>query len=106
MDSMQFAKEDILERLLREAIMEAGRSIEEVKSAFAQDGALLEPKERGAIERQVSVLEQAVTAKDRDQIDFEREQLHNITRPFAERRMDRAITSALKGARVEDVANS
>jgi len=106
LESMQFARQDILERLLREARMEAGRSIEEVKSALAQDAVLLDAKERTAIERQIGVLEQAAAGADRDQMDFERERLHNITRSFAERRMDRAIQSALKGAQLDDIANS
>ncbi len=106
LDSMQHAREDITLRLLREAAMEAGRSIEEVKSALAQDADLLESGEKEAISRQMQVLEVAAQGQDRDDIDAQVERLHSVTRPFAERRMDRAIQSALKGAHIDDAANS
>ncbi len=81
--------------------MEAGRSIEEVKSAMARDGSLLTPQEKKAILRQIDVLEAVMTEEDRDRIDIEAQQLHHVTRDFAERRMDQAIGNALKGAHVD-----
>ncbi|HEU5047008.1 MAG TPA: Fe-S protein assembly chaperone HscA [Rickettsiales bacterium] len=103
LESMQFAKEDITSRLLREAEVEAKRSIEEIHSAFAVDGELLEEQEVADINRQISILEQAMESKDRDRIDYECEQLHHVSRPFAEKRMDRAIRSALKGVKVDNI---
>jgi molecular chaperone HscA len=105
LESMEFAKDDIMLRLLREAEVEANRSIEEIKSAFKENSALLETGEETAINQQIDIVEQAIKSGDRDLIDFECERLHNITRPFAERRMDRAIQSALKGVDVKSVAN-
>ena len=106
LESMQNAKDDIMLRLLREAAMEAGRAIEEIKSAFASDTDLLDPAEEAAISRQMQVLEEAAKGPDRDRIDAEAEKLHDLTRPFAERRMDRAIQSALKGAHIDKAASS
>jgi molecular chaperone HscA len=104
--SMEHAKDDIMQRLLREAAVEAERSIEEVKSALARDAGLLEANEDEAIRRQMQALEAAAKSRDRDLIDVEMERLATLTRPFAERRMDRAIASALKGAHIDDAANS
>jgi len=101
LESMEFAKQDIIARLLREAEIEATRSIEEVKSAFKDAGDLLSDNERAAILKQIEVLENAVLGGDRDLIDFEREHLYNLTRNFAERRMDKAIAKALTGVRVD-----
>ena len=103
LESMQFAKEDITLRLLSEAVMESRRSMEELHSAYKQDGGLLNATERAALDAQVAVLEDAIATGDRDRIDMERERLHVATQPFAERRMDRAIQSALKGAHVDDL---
>jgi molecular chaperone HscA len=106
LESMQFAKQDILQRLLVEAITEAKRSMEEVKSAFRQDTEILDEKERITIEKQMQKVEQAILGTDRDRIDFEVTALHEATRAFAERRMDRAIKSALQGAHVNDVTSA
>jgi molecular chaperone HscA len=106
LESMEHAKEDITGRLLREAAVEAERSIEEVKSALARDGGLLETGEEAAILTQMRVLREAAGGADRDRIDAEMERLATVTRPFAERRMDKAIASALKGAHIDDAARS
>jgi molecular chaperone HscA len=105
LDSMKFAKEDIVERLLREVIMEAGRAVEELKSALASDGDLLNPKEMAVLEANMRLLAEDIATGDRDRIDIGRERLLTLAQPFAERRMDRAIRSALKGAHVDKIAN-
>lgn len=105
LESMQYAREDITARLLQEAKIEARRSIEEVKSALAQDADLLTADEIETINRQMQAALEATNGEDRDIIDAQAERLHTLTRPFAERRMDRAISSALKGAHVDDAAN-
>lgn len=101
LDSMENAKKDITERLLAEARMEAERSIVELESAIKQDGKLLEAAEKARIERQVGVVRNAVSGTDRDYIDAEVQELGRIAQPFAERRMDSAIASAIKGAHID-----
>ncbi len=102
-ESMEFARADITSRLLREAEMEAKRSLEEVKSAIKSDGDLLDDRERARIHEQMGQLEQALATGDRDKIDVVCEQLHNVTRHFAEKRMDRAINLALKGVSLDKI---
>lgn len=100
LESMENAKRDITERLLVEARVEANRSIIELDSALKQDGDLLLEGEWRRIERQVTVLRNAIADDDRDYIDAELQELGRVAQSFAERRMDRAINSALKGTKI------
>lgn len=102
-ESMENARKDITERLLVEARVNAGRSIVELDSAMKQDPDLLQEGEIRRIERQIAVLRNAIKGDDRDYIDAELQELSRIAQFFAERRMDRAINSALKGVKVDDV---
>jgi molecular chaperone HscA len=102
LESMENAKKDITERMLVEARVDANRSIVELDSALKQDADLLLEGEWRRIERQVAVLRNAIDGDDRDYIDAEVQELGRIAQPFAERRMDRAIGSALKGVKVDD----
>ncbi len=102
-ESMENAKRDIMERLLVEARVDAQRSIVELDSALKQDADLLEEGEWRRIERQVAVVRNAIEGEDRDYIDAEVQELGRVAQPFAERRMDRAISGVLKGAKVDEV---
>jgi molecular chaperone HscA len=102
-ESMENARKDITERLLIEARVEAERTIIELESAMKQDGGLLEDKERQAFERQIQVVRNAALGEDRDYIDVEIQQLAHLAQHFAQRRMDRAIASGLKGANINTV---
>jgi molecular chaperone HscA len=101
MDSMEHARTDITERLLVEARVEADRAIVEIESALKTDADLLDASERARIERQMQVVKNAISADDRDYIDAETHELGRIAQAFAEKRMDRAIGTALKGAHID-----
>jgi len=102
-ESMEHAKDDIMERLLAEVRVDANRAIVELDSAIKQDGDLLEEGEWRRIERQVAVLRNVMENDDRDYIDAETQELGRVAQAFAERRMDRAIAGVLKGVKVEEV---
>lgn len=102
--SMEHAREDITLRLLAEARFEANRLIAELESAMKEGAALLLAEESVQFTRQIEMLKTAVAADNRDAIDFQRLQLEQISHPFAERRMDTAITNALKGTHINEVA--
>lgn len=106
MESMEHAKEDILLRLLVEARTEAERVILEVESAMKHDEVNLLEAEKPAFVSQIKVLRGLVGQDDRDAIDHATQQLATITRPFAERRMNKAIQSALHGANIKEYANN
>ncbi len=99
----QHARADIVERLLIEARVEAGRVAAEVETAIAAAGALLKPGEETLIRGQIGTLNKAIAATDRERIDHEMHQLNAMVGPFAERRMNSAISEALAGKNIDDV---
>lgn len=99
--SMEHAKEDILERLLVEARVEAQRTIYDLESAMQADGELLDEKERNRILVQIAALSEAMAGDERELIDAQMQALHELSNSFAQRRMDKAIGSALQGTHIE-----
>ncbi len=102
-ESMQHAREDITERLLVEARVEAERVIIEIESAVKQSPGAITESERKLIERQIRILRNVMQQDDRDYIDVEMQQLSRLVGPFAERRMNDAIASTLKGSHIERI---
>ena len=100
-DSLEHAREDMERRLQLEAQVDARRTVNVVRSALALDAALLTADERASIEEEIARTEAAVAGEDREAIRAAAEALERITRPFAERRMDRGIRAALAGRHVD-----
>lgn len=100
-DSMKNAKDDMEARLLAETKVEAGRNLNAVSAALANDGYLLSDDEFNAIKAVVQNLEKVSKADQRDRITEAAEQLEEATKKFAEKRMDRGIRSALRGVEVD-----
>lgn len=100
-ESMQHAQADITGRLLVEARVEAGRVLNELEGVLKNDGDVLTAPERTLLTRQMAYLKEAMESEDRDRIDVEMQQLAHMSQPLAERRMDRAVRSALKGSHIE-----
>ncbi len=101
-DSMKHAAEDMARRLITESRVEAERALGAVAAAVAADGDLLEADERARIGDAMTAVRSAAAGDDRDAIDAAVMSLEEITRPFAERRMDRGVRRALAGHRVEE----
>jgi molecular chaperone HscA len=70
------------------------------------DGDLIVAEERNAIDRAVAKLRGAVAGDDRDRIGAAVEGLEKVSHPFAQKRMDRAMETALKGQRLDEVEAS
>jgi molecular chaperone HscA len=102
-DSMKHAKDDMAERLLAEARVEAGRTLNAINAALAADGELLNEDERTELVVVIDRLSLMIKGDDRDAIGHAAEALEDASRPFAEKRMDRGIRSALRGVGVEDL---
>ena len=102
-DSLEHAEDDMNQRLLTEARVEARRNLLALDAALAKDGALLSGEERGALDRVRAALEKAMEGEDRDAIRAAAEALETETKPFAERRMDQGIRKALSGLSVGDL---
>jgi molecular chaperone HscA len=102
-DSMKYAQADIVERLLIESRVEAERTIRDVDAAMQADPQALRPGEAAMIAAQCATLRKAIAGTSRDAIDYETNQLNTLIGPFAQRRMDIAIQSALAGKTVDEV---
>ncbi len=99
----QHAREDIFARLLIEARVDAERVIHDVTSATRADAALLKPGEEAMIAAQIERLRTMIAGENRERIDHEVHALNALVGPFAERRMNAAIASALAGRKVDEV---
>lgn len=105
-DSLVHAREDMEQRLLIEARVEAERVLLALGAALAADGALLSPEERAEIDSAIAKLRQSIKGEDRDLINAAVEGLDHATHAFAQRRMDRAVAMALKGHSLDEVEAS
>jgi molecular chaperone HscA len=103
LESMEHARADITQRLLAEARMEAGRLLEELKSALKTSGDIATEEEKSLFDKRIHILQQAMQTENRDSIDVARIALEQASRDFAERRMDSAIQNALKGSKIDEV---
>ncbi|WP_127997487.1 Fe-S protein assembly chaperone HscA [Piscinibacter defluvii] len=97
------AEQDMRERSLREARVEAERMLLATQAALQADGDLLEAAERAAIGKLVSDLQRLREGSDHHAIDAAVEALARGTEAFAAQRMNRGIRQALAGRRVDDV---
>ncbi len=102
-DSLVHAKDDMEQRLLTEAVVEARRSVLAVRSALGVDADLLDAQERAAIDSAIAKVEAACAGTDRDLVNASVEELETSTKGFAEKRMDRGIRQALAGVSVEQL---
>jgi molecular chaperone HscA len=101
--SMEHGRQDIMQRLMAEAKMEALRTIEELRSAMKHDSHLLSAEELQHIEQAIARLADAEQGDDRDAIDMHHDALKAAITPFAERRMNYAVKKALAGNHVADI---
>jgi len=101
--SMIHAVDDMNRRLLIEARVEATRVLAALDSALRADGALARPAERDAMQAVAARLKKAAEGDDRDLINGLVEELERVGKPFAQRRIDRAINAALSGHSLDEV---
>ncbi len=103
LDSIEHAADDVNERMLLDARIEADRILLAIRAALEQDGALLDDEERRALEGGIDELDKSRRGENsrliRDRID----RLDNLSVEFASRRMDSAINAALAGKQVADI---
>lgn len=101
--SMQYARQDMQLRLLREQQVEAERVLEAVSQALRADSSLLALSELAAIEQALAALAAVKQGDDTAAIKAAIEQTNSLTDDFAARRMDLSVRSALKGHNVDEV---
>jgi molecular chaperone HscA len=97
MASLTNAKSDVQVRALTEARTEAEILVSTTKAFLVKHGKLITEEEKIATENAMQVLEVAMKDSDRDKIHALIDALNKISTPYAERVMDVAVASALKG---------
>jgi molecular chaperone HscA len=102
MDSITYAKEDIATRALVEAKTEAEQILSVTEKFMSKNIALLSKEELMQTAEAMQALQLAITMEDKNLIQSKTEALNELTRPFAERVMDQAISGALKGKGIMD----
>ncbi len=102
LESLTHAKEDIATRALVEASTEAAQMLSVTEKFMMKNAALLSKEEMTATANAMQALQLAITMADKNLIQEKTEALNDLTRPFAERVMDQAISGALKGRGIED----
>ena len=102
MDSITYAKEDIATRALVEAKTEAEQILSVTEKFMSKNIAFLSKEELMQTAEAMQALQLAITMEDKNLIQGKTEALNELTRPFAERVMDQAISGALKGKGIMD----
>jgi len=102
LESITHAKEDIATRALVEASTEAEQMLSVTEKFMIKNANLLSKDEMTATANAMQALQLAITMADKNLIQTKTEELNDLTRPFAERVMDQAISGALKGRGIDD----
>jgi molecular chaperone HscA len=103
-ESFEHAEDDLARRSLAVERVEAERILAATRHAFETDAELLDDDVRAAGEQAMVRLEEAMAGADHHAIRAAIEGLDIATKPFAQRRMNRAVTAQLQGVALEDAA--
>ncbi len=102
LDSIRHAKDDMQTRALVEAQTE-GRQMIDMTAVFLQkNNDSLSQEEREETQHAMQKLEKTMINGKKDEIQSAIEQLNEITRPFAERLMNEAISKSMKGKNLKE----
>ena len=102
MDSIQHAKEDIKLRALVEAKTEATQLIDTTQKFLNKNFEFLSKEEIDLTNKGIDELKNSFDSNDKDLIQQKTESLNEISRPYAERVMDIAISKAMSGKSITD----
>lgn len=100
LDSITHAKEDINTRALVEAKTEAQLLLRATEQFTEKNRELLTSEELDATSAAMNRLTQLMETGSKDEIQAAIEELNEISRPYAERVMDTAIATAMKGKNI------
>ena len=97
------SREDMQQRAVREALLDLEQLLEAISAALEQDGDLLSAQERQALDNEVTQARKVCASQDREALVAASERLGGLADPFAERRMNRAVSQALTGQSIENL---
>ena len=100
LDSMQHAKEDMESRALAEAKTEAEQLLQATEKFMHKNFQELSGKEITETSLAIQALQLSLDMNDKNLIQTKTEELNNISRPYAERLMDAAVSSAMSGKKI------
>jgi molecular chaperone HscA len=100
LDSMANAQTDIAARALAEAKTEGEQLLKTTERFLQKNAAQLIGNELSETAAAMQALQLALTMNDKNLIQTKHEELNDISRPYAERIMDSAVASAMKGRAV------
>jgi molecular chaperone HscA len=103
-DAIDHGEEDLRARRLAEERVDAQRLVSAAKKAVEKDAALLEAGEAEVIGAAIAALESAALGEDPARIHSLIEALDAASKPFATRRMNRAIALAIEGRTVDEAS--
>lgn len=101
MDSITHAKEDMATRALVEARTEAIQILETTENFLVKNNSLLSKEEVKITREAMEKLRQCINIPEKDKIQAAIESLNDISRPYAERVMDIAISKSLSGKSIK-----
>ncbi len=101
MESIQHASEDIKTRALVEAKTEAQQLIDTTQKFLNKNGEFLFPEEITKTTKAIDDLRSSLDSENKDTIHQKTESLNEISRPYAERVMDMAISKAMSGKSIK-----
>ena len=102
LDSITHAKEDVAQRMLIEARTEGEQMVYTVERFLQKNADHVSIAEMAETHKYITSLKTALTSGDKDAIHKAIDELNEFTRPFAERLMDHAISTAMKGKSIEN----
>jgi len=102
MESIQHASEDIKIRALVEAKTEAQQLIDTTQKFLNKNTEFLLPEEIAKTTKAIDDLRSTLDSENKDLIHQKTESLNEISRPYAERVMDMAISKAMSGKSIKD----
>ncbi len=101
LDSVQFAREDVQQRMLIEARTEGEQMVYTAETFLRKQAEFLDPEEIAASQKMIDDLKHTLQSGDKDAIHAAIDTLNEYTRPFAERVMDAAVSKAMKGKTIQ-----
>jgi molecular chaperone HscA len=104
-DSFTHAADDMQARALAEVQVEADQIAVATEAALALDGELIGANERAVIDEALDNLRRFRDGADHLALRAAVESLNHATGEFAARRMDRSVSRALTGKRVDELSN-
>jgi len=100
-DSITHAKSDVEQRMLIEARSEGEQLVYTAERFIEKHGTFLTADEIENTNIHILALKAALVKADKDEILKKADELNEFTRPFAERVMDVAVSSAMKGKSID-----